>query len=143
MEKIVTIGGVQYTVRRRTTLNDVNTRYFKRMIALFYVGLAAILDAEAEQVATALLDFAHISGQTSGGSALLNRSDSPEVLQEKCKQWLTGDYAELCDELTTAVNEVNTVQPDRALAPEPLPESADFLARNAARRSRKKRAPTG
>lgn len=144
MEKTIEVGGVRYVARRRTNLNEVNTRYFKRLIAIFYSGLAVDLDADPEQVATALLDYAHISGQVTGGTALLLRSDTPETVQEKCKAWLIDDALfELGTALTELVNEVNAVQPDRALAPDPLPEDADPKASSAAKSSRKRRAPTG
>jgi len=144
MEQTVTVGGVQYVAHRRTNLNEVNTRYFKRLIAVFYEGLAESLAADPEQVATVLVDYAHICGQVTGGTALLLRADPPEVFQAKCKAWLIDDTLfELGQALTELVNQVNAVQPDRALAPDPLPEAADPKASRAVKNSKRRRAPTG
>lgn len=144
MEQTATVGGVQYVAHRRTNLNEVNTRYFKRLIAVFYEGLAESLGADPEQVATVLVDYAHICGQVTGGTALLLRADAPDVFQAKCKAWLIDDTLfELGQVLTELVNQVNAVQPDRALAPDPLPEGADPKASRAVKSSKRRRAPTG
>ena len=144
MEKVITVGGVQYVAHRRTNLNKVNTNYYKGAIALFYETLAAELNESAEDVATALIDFAYISGQTTGGLVLLKPTDNFPEIEAKCRDWLTNsELADLGDLLTKAVNDLNTVQADRALAPDPLPDSADPKASRAVKSSRKRRAPSG
>lgn len=126
MEKTITVDGVQYVARRQTNANEANTRYFKRMLAIMYKTIAIELDLDEEQVAIVLLDYAQISGQVTGGVALLKRGDNDQQFTDKFKAWLMDDSLfELGQALTQLVNDVNKAQPDRALAPDPLPEEAD------------------
>lgn len=144
MTQTIEFGGIQYEVSRRTNLNKVDTNYYKRLIAIFYEGVAADIGVDKEAVATALVDFAYISGQITGGAVLLTRNDTPEKIQAKCIEWLTnGDLADLGDVLTDAVNKINKSQPDTALAPEPLPDNADPKVLSVAKPNRKRRSPTG
>lgn len=125
MEKTVTFGGVQYVARRRSNLNKIDLRYYRRMVSLFYEVLALDLGYPLDTVATALVDYIEISAQVTGGTVLLTRQDSAEAFQTKCKAWLEDVDPDLGDLLIDAVNTVNATQPDRALAPEPLPDNAD------------------
>lgn len=144
MEKTIEFGGAFYTAHRLRNVDNNNITYFKRMLSLMYGVLADTLNLDREQVASTLLDFAYISGLVTGGTALLTRVDSGEVFQKKCTEWLiNADLVPLSTALTELVNDVNPKEPDRALAPEPLPPDTDFLASNAAKPNRKRRAPTG
>lgn len=143
-EKIVEYGGVQYTAFRRTNYLKQDVTYFRRVIAILHEDLIKELKLDAQKAIPALVDFANISALCTGGAVLMDRYDAPEVLQEKCRQWLTNEaLTELGDLLEKAVNEVNASNPDRALAPDPLPDSADPKASSAVKNSRKRRAPTG
>jgi len=143
-EKTVTVGGVQYTAWRCRNVDNTNINYFKRMIGLVYEGIAALLNLDNEQVAITLLDFAYISGLTKGGSALLKRNEDGQILHKKCVEWLVNpELVELSVALTNLVNDVNPANPDRALAPEPLPDNADPKASSAAKLKRKRRSNTG
>lgn len=144
MEKTIVIGGVQYVARRRTNINKVNINYYKGAISVCYQLLATELNEDTDDVATALLDYAQISGQVSGGAVLLKPTDNFGEIEVKCRGWLTNsDLVDLGDILTKVVNDLNTVQADKALAPDPLPDNADPKASSAVKPKRKRRATSG
>lgn len=144
MEKTIEVGGVRYTARRRTNLNEISTRYFKQAMSLFYVEMAEELGVKSDHVSKALVEFAHISGQVTGGVHLLSTDDEPEVIIKKCRAWLDdGDLFELGAALTDLLKSVNFTQPDPALAPDPLPENADPKVLSAAKPNKKRRVNSG
>lgn len=143
MEKTIEYNGELYTVRRCRNIDDTNILYFKRMTALMFEGIAAMHNLDTEAVAVTLLDYAYVSGLSSGGTALLTRGDTDKQFYEKCEQWLINDnLRDLKTVLIDAVNEINTVQPDTALRPVALP-NLDPKVSSVAKSSRKRRVSSG